>query len=56
MAILTHFGMKMNRTYQKAAIIQKETGVLTKAATDGMCVNFGKEISVNKTRMNKLIL
>ena len=45
-AIITHFGLKMFYSWppKEAAYIEKETGVPTVAATDGMRVKIGEEI------------
>jgi len=46
-AIITHFGMKMFYSWpsKEAAYIEKETGVSTVAATDGMKVKIGEDIN-----------
>lgn len=46
-AIITHFGMKMFYSWppKEAAYIEKETGVSTVAATDGMKVKIGEKIN-----------
>lgn len=50
MAIITHFGMQMiiKGPEKEAKIIEKETGIPTKAAFDGMNVQFGEEIYVGR--------
>jgi phosphoribosyl 1,2-cyclic phosphodiesterase len=50
LAVLTHFGMLMilNDPDNEAAIIQKETGILTVAAKDGMKISYDKEIHVEE--------
>jgi len=48
MAIITHFGMEMIfRARMEAKIIEKEAGIPTKPAVDGMRVTLGEEIHVN---------
>ena len=50
MAVITHFGMKMifRGPYREARLIQQETGVPTTAAVDGMRINVGEEIRVQR--------
>jgi len=52
MAIITHFGIRviLKGPDQQAALIQEETGIPTRAATDGMRVTFDKEIHVGKSK------
>lgn len=48
MALITHFGMQiiLKGPEKEAELIEKKTGVPTKAAFDGMRVLLGKEIVV----------
>jgi len=48
MALITHFGMQMilKGPEREAELIEKKTGVLTRAATDGMRVLLGKDIII----------
>lgn len=50
-AILTHFGMQMifKGPAGEAKLIEKETGVPTIAARDGMQIRFGETISSQKS-------
>ena len=50
LAVLTHFGMKMiiQNPPKQAKLVEKETGIKTIAAEDGMTINLGKEITINK--------
>ncbi len=49
-AVITHFGMKMifGGANREAELIQQKTGVSTVAAVDGMRLNVGDEIQVQK--------
>ena len=51
-AILTHFGMQMifKGPAREAKLNEKETGVPTIAAKDGMQIRFGETISLQKAR------
>lgn len=51
-AILTHFGMQMifKGPAREAKLIEKETGVPTIAAKDGMQIRFGETINIKKAR------
>jgi phosphoribosyl 1,2-cyclic phosphodiesterase len=51
-AVLTHFGMQMifKGPAREAKLIEKETGVSTIAAKDGMRIRFGETIGVQKSR------
>jgi len=51
-AILTHFGMQMifKGPAGEAKLIEKETGVPTIAARDGMRIRFGETISLQKSK------
>jgi len=51
-AILTHFGMQMifKGPAREAKLIEKETGVPTIAAKDGMQIRFGETISLQKSK------
>lgn len=55
MAVLTHFGMQMifRGPASEAKIIQQETGLPTVAASDGMHVLMGEEITVHATRKQR---
>ena len=50
-AVLTHFGMQMifKGPAREAKLIEKETGVPTIAARDGMQIRFGETISLQKS-------
>lgn len=50
-AVMTHLGAKMifNRPSEQAKFIEKQTGIRTIAATDGMRVNMNREIVVKKS-------
>ncbi|MEM0010344.1 MAG: MBL fold metallo-hydrolase [Candidatus Bathyarchaeia archaeon] len=50
MAIITHFGMQMilRGPEREAELVEKRTGVPTRAAFDGMRVLLGEEISISK--------
>ncbi len=50
--ILTHFGMQMifKGPAREAKLIEKETGVPTIAARDGMRIRFGETISLQKSK------
>ena len=54
-AVLTHFGMQMifKGPTREAKLIEKETGVPTIAAKDGMQMIFGETISMQKSRRAK---
>lgn len=54
-AILTHFGMQMifKGPAREAKLIEKETGVPTIAAKDGMQIRFGETISLQKGKKAK---
>jgi len=51
-AIITHFGLKMFYSWppKEATYIEKETGVPTVAATDGLRVKIGKEIDFTRSK------
>lgn len=51
-AILTHFGMQMlfKGPAREAKLIEKETGVPTIAAKDGMQIRFGETINLQKSK------
>jgi len=51
-AVLTHFGMQMifRGPAREAKLIEKETGVPTIAAKDGMQIRFGETISIQKSK------
>ena len=51
-AVLTHFGMQMifKGPAREAKLIEKETGVPTIAAKDGMQIRFGETINLQKSR------
>jgi len=51
-AILTHFGMQIifKGPAREAKLIEKETGVPTIAAKDGMQIRFGETINIKKAR------
>jgi phosphoribosyl 1,2-cyclic phosphodiesterase len=53
-AVLTHFGMKMifSGPGREARLLEKETGVKTVAARDGMELLIGEEIVVGKAKVN----
>ncbi len=53
MAVLTHFGLQMimKGPAREAVLIEKKTGIRTKAATDGMQITFGKEIRVGRSNV-----
>jgi len=55
MAVLTHFGMKMifKGPASEAKIIQQKTGVPTAAASDGMHILVGEEITLHTTRKQR---
>ncbi|MEM2026498.1 MAG: MBL fold metallo-hydrolase [Candidatus Bathyarchaeia archaeon] len=56
MALITHFGMQMilRGPEREAELIEKRTGVPTRAAFDGMRVILGKEITIGgKTRRGR---
>lgn len=50
MALITHFGMQMilKGPEREAKLIEKKTGVPTRAAFDGMRVILGKEIIIGR--------
>jgi len=50
MAVATHFGMKMifSGPHRQAKLIEEKTGVPTMAASDGMRLRVGEEISVER--------
>lgn len=49
-AIITHFGMQMiiRGPEREAKLIEEKTGVPTKAAFDGMRIQFGEEITIGR--------
>jgi phosphoribosyl 1,2-cyclic phosphodiesterase len=51
-AILTHLGMSMvfQGPNNEAKLIQEKTGLPALAATDGMTIDFGKSISIQKSK------
>jgi phosphoribosyl 1,2-cyclic phosphodiesterase len=53
--VLTHFGMQMifKGAASEAKLIEKETGVPTIAAVDGMRINFGETISLHDDRKTR---
>lgn len=54
-AVLTHFGMQMifKSPAREARLIEKETGIPTIAAKDGMQIIFGETIGLQKSRRAK---
>ncbi len=54
-AVLTHFGMQMifKGPTREAKLIEKETGVPTIAAKDGMQIKFGEKIGIQKSKKAK---
>jgi len=54
-AIMTHFGMQMifKGPTREAKLIEKETGVPTIAAKDGMQIRFGETINIQKSKKAK---
>jgi phosphoribosyl 1,2-cyclic phosphodiesterase len=54
-AIMTHFGMQMifKGPAREAKLVEKETGVPTIAAKDGMQIRFGETISLQKSKKAK---
>ena len=52
MVVATHFGMKMifSGPNREVRLIEKKTGIPTQAAFDGMCLQVGEKILVEKTR------
>ncbi|MDG6221468.1 MAG: MBL fold metallo-hydrolase, partial [Candidatus Thermoplasmatota archaeon] len=50
MAVFTHFGMKFEEgvAEKEALMVQNQTGVKTIAAADGMVIQLGRDISVQK--------
>jgi len=54
-AVLTHFGMQMifKGPAREAKLIEKETGVPTIAANDGMQIKFGETIGIQKSKKAK---
>ncbi|MEM2112236.1 MAG: MBL fold metallo-hydrolase [Candidatus Bathyarchaeia archaeon] len=52
MAVITHFGMQiiLRDPKREADMIEKRTGISTKAAFDGMCITFDREIYIGKPK------
>ena len=50
LAVITHFGMQiiLRNPQHEAELIEKKTGIPTKAASDGIHIVFGENISFTK--------